>query len=46
VLGRNCRFLQGAETDRGTVANLRDAVANKQSIALEILNYRRDGSPF
>jgi PAS domain S-box-containing protein len=46
VLGRNCRFLQGAETDRGTVAELRDAVQRKQSIATEILNYRRDGSPF
>lgn len=46
VLGRNCRFLQGAQTDRGAVAELRETVANKGSIALEILNYRRDGSPF
>jgi PAS domain S-box-containing protein len=46
VQGRNCRFLQGAQTDRRTVAELRDAVAAKQSIAVEILNYRRDGSSF
>ena len=46
VLGRNCRFLQGAQTDRQTVAELREAIANKQSVALELLNYRRDGSPF
>jgi PAS domain S-box-containing protein len=46
VLGRNCRFLQGAQTDREMVRQLRDAVAVKDSIALEILNYRRDGSPF
>jgi PAS domain S-box-containing protein len=46
VLGRNCRFLQGAQTDRNAVAELRDAVAERQSIAIELLNYRRDGSPF
>ena len=46
ILGRNCRFLQGAETDRTSVAELRAAVENKQSIAIELLNYRRDGSPF
>ncbi|CAA9489975.1 MAG: Signal transduction histidine kinase [uncultured Sphingomonadaceae bacterium] len=46
VVGRNCRFLQGAQTDRNAVADLRDAVAAKGSIALEMLNYRRDGSPF
>jgi PAS domain S-box-containing protein len=46
VLGRNCRFLQGPNTDREQVAELRNAVASKESIALEILNYKRDGSPF
>lgn len=46
ILGRNCRFLQGAKTDRQAVAELRDAIAAKQSIAIELLNYRRDGTPF
>lgn len=46
VLGRNCRFLQGPQTDRETVAELRDAVAEVSSISVEILNYRRDGTPF
>lgn len=46
VLGRNCRFLQGAQTDRNAVAELRSAVESASSVALEILNYRRDGSPF
>jgi PAS domain S-box-containing protein len=46
VLGRNCRFLQGAQTDREMVGQLRDAVAANSSVALEILNYRRDGTPF
>ncbi|MEH3120630.1 MAG: histidine kinase famiy protein [Sphingomonas phyllosphaerae] len=46
VLGRNCRFLQGAQTDRNAVAELREAVRTRSSVALELLNYRRDGSPF
>lgn len=46
VLGRNCRFLQGARTDREAVAQLRHAVECKDSIALELLNYKRDGTPF
>ena len=46
VIGRNCRFLQGARTDRASVDELRSAVEEKQSIALEILNYKRDGTPF
>lgn len=46
VLGRNCRFLQGAQTDRNAVSEMRDAIASRSSVALELLNYRRDGSPF
>jgi len=46
VVGRNCRFLQGADTDRDTVRQLREAVENEEAVSLEILNYRRDGSPF
>src|SRR3546814_14138089 len=46
VVGRNCRFLQGTDTDRETVRALREAVAAQEAISTEILNYRRDGSPF
>jgi PAS domain S-box-containing protein len=46
VIGRNCRFLQGAQTDRAVVAQLREAVGQRRAISVEILNYRRDGSPF
>ena len=46
VLNRNCRFLQGSATDPAAVTELRDAVRERRAIALEILNYRRDGSPF
>ncbi|WP_237479508.1 PAS domain-containing protein [Lichenibacterium dinghuense] len=46
ILGRNCRFLQGPDTDRATVALIRAAVAKRESIHLDILNYRKSGQPF
>ena len=46
ILGRNCRFLQGAHTDRETVAEIREAVLQGHSVAAELLNYKRDGTPF
>ena len=46
VLGRNCRFLQGAGTDPEQVRQLREAIDKREAVALEILNYRRDGTPF
>ncbi len=46
VLGRNCRFLQGADTDPNTVAQIREAIAQRREIQTTILNYRKDGQPF
>jgi PAS domain S-box-containing protein len=46
LLGANCRFLQGPDTDRETIGALRDAIARKEDINVDILNYRKDGSPF
>lgn len=46
VLGRNCRFLQGAQTDRRTVDRIRAALAAAQEIMVDILNYRADGTSF
>ena len=46
ILGRNCRFLQGPDTDRETVASLRAAIETKEPIKLDILNYRKDGETF
>jgi PAS domain-containing protein len=34
ILGRNCRFLQGPETDRAAVARIRNAVAAATSIEI------------
>ncbi|GAB6861966.1 PAS domain S-box protein [Haloplanus litoreus] len=46
ALGRNCRFLQGEDTDPDTVARLREAIDNEEPITVEICNYRKDGTPF
>ncbi|MFQ3623556.1 MAG: histidine kinase famiy protein, partial [Acetobacteraceae bacterium] len=46
VIGRNCRFLQGPDTDRDAVAGLRRAIAERREHVAELLNYRRDGSSF
>ncbi|KAL6851462.1 hypothetical protein ACP4OV_020395 [Aristida adscensionis] len=46
VIGRNCRFLQGPETDMNEVAKIRDAVKAGKSFCGRLLNYRKDGTPF
>jgi PAS domain S-box-containing protein len=46
VLGRNCRFLQGPETDAAAVAEIRAALAERRECLVEILNYRKDGTTF
>jgi PAS domain S-box-containing protein len=46
VVGRNCRFLQGPETDRATVDEVRTAVAEQRAVAVDVLNYKADGTPF
>tara|TARA_B100001179_G_scaffold168971_2_gene124717 strand:+ start:1224 stop:2264 length:1041 start_codon:yes stop_codon:yes gene_type:complete len=46
ILGRNCRFLQGPKTDRNAVARVREAIANEDVLVVELLNYRKDGTPF
>jgi PAS domain S-box-containing protein len=39
-------FLQGADTDLDTAAQIRTALAAQASFRGEILNYRKDGTPF
>lgn len=45
VLGRNCRFLQGPDTDPAAVNELREAIAAERDVSVELLNYRKDGTP-
>ena len=46
ILGRNCRFLRGAETDPVAVAAISAAVREARSIEIEIRNHRKTGEPF
>jgi PAS domain S-box-containing protein len=46
VYGRNCRFLQGPDTDPAAVDLIREAVATEQHLVLTLLNYRKDGTAF
>lgn len=46
VLGRNCRFLQGPETSPETLGEIRGALAAGGTVAVEIVNYRKDGGRF
>lgn len=46
VLGRNCRFLSGADTDARATRTLRSGIRDGRPVLVEVLNYRKDGSPF
>lgn len=46
AVGRNCRFLQGPETDDETLAEVRSAIRDAEPITRELLNYRADGTTF
>ena len=44
--GRNCRMLQGPDTDPSSVAAIRTAIDHEREVHVELLNYRKDGIPF
>lgn len=46
ILGRNCRFLTGEGTEPWLTEQIREAVRQRRSTLVDILNYRSDGSPF
>ncbi len=46
IIGRNCRFLQGPDTDPIITGQVRQAITAHESISVEIYNYRRDGRGF
>ncbi|MBA3576520.1 MAG: PAS domain-containing protein [Sphingomonas sp.] len=46
IVGRNCRFLAGPGTAAAATDQLRSAIHERRPALIEILNYRRDGSPF
>lgn len=46
VLGRNCRFLQGPETDKGKVDQIRKALQVGDDVTVTFINYTAEGTPF
>ncbi len=46
VLGRNCKFLAGRETEPWLTDKIREGVINHRPVMVEILNYKRDGTAF
>jgi PAS domain S-box-containing protein len=46
VIGRNCRFLSGGETEPSVREQMRVAIDNARPVLVDVLNYRKDGSPF
>ncbi len=46
IIGHNCRFLQGPDTDREVVGRIRQGIAQRADIYEDVYNYRKDGSGF
>ncbi|XP_061352464.1 phototropin-1-like [Gastrolobium bilobum] len=46
ILGRNCRFLQGPETDPETVRKIREAIDNQTEVTVQLINYTKSGKKF
>ena len=45
-LGKNCRFLQGPETDESDIHKIKLALKFKKRITIDILNYKKNGEKF
>ena len=46
ILGRNCRFLAGPGTEPWLTERIREGVRDHKPVLVEILNYKKDGTPF
>jgi PAS domain S-box-containing protein len=46
VTGRNCRLLQGPNTDPAAVRRISEALQRREVITEVLLNYRRDGTAY
>ncbi|XP_019199255.1 PREDICTED: phototropin-1 isoform X1 [Ipomoea nil] len=46
ILGRNCRFLQGPETDPATVRKIREAIDTQTDVTVQLINYTKSGKKF
>ena len=46
AIGRNCRFLQGDDTDPNHSRLIGEALREEKDVSIDILNYRADGTKF
>ncbi|WP_161883540.1 PAS domain S-box protein [Deinococcus alpinitundrae] len=46
VLGRNCRFLQGEDSEQSGLQEIRLAIAQEQDVTVTLRNYRKDATLF
>lgn len=46
IIGRNCRFLSGEATEPWLTEEIKRGVREQKSVLVEILNYKKDGTPF
>lgn len=46
IIGHNCRFLTGPGTEPWLIETLRNGIRRCQPVIVEILNYKKDGTPF
>jgi hypothetical protein len=46
IIGRNCKFLAGPATEPWLTEAIRNGVERHAPVLVEILNYKRDGTPF
>ncbi|WP_344706368.1 LuxR C-terminal-related transcriptional regulator [Sphingomonas swuensis] len=46
IVGRNCRFLAGEATEPWLTERIRQGVRSHKPVLVDILNYKRDGTPF
>ncbi len=46
IIGHNCRFLTGTGTEPWLTEMLRNGIRRRQPVMVEILNYKKNGTPF
>ncbi|MEG4862785.1 MULTISPECIES: EAL domain-containing protein [unclassified Microcoleus] len=46
LMGKNCRFLQGNDTDTASAKQLRTAIEEGRECQVILRNFRKDGTPF
>nr|AML78468.1 putative LOV domain-containing protein [Cercis canadensis] len=46
VIGKNGRIFQGPDTSRRSIMEIREAIREERTIQINLLNHRKDGTPF